>query len=121
MLQTEARAPTAKTGLVVREIEMFALATRLVHQSVLPEIRSEDETIGREVSFSHLIAVEEDLNAMIGSLDLDDPAIGGDSRAPFRAFAASKEGLRKQAEVGNPVATRRVVQTIHPRPQPRAH
>jgi hypothetical protein len=41
---------------------------------------------------------------MIGSLDLDDPAIGRDARTPFRAFAAPKEGLLEQAKVGNPIA-----------------
>ena len=98
-----ARQPP-KASLIIREIETFAFATRLVHQSVLPEIGGEDETVGREVSFSYLIAVEERLNTVIGSLDLDDSAIGHDARAPFRAFAATKKGLLEQAKVGNAIA-----------------
>ncbi len=92
-----------KFGLVFGDIEAFSHSSPFVDQPVLPEIGGEHETVGREVSFSYLIAVEQRLNAMICSLNLDDPAIGRDARAPFRTFAAPKEGLLEQAKVGNAI------------------
>lgn len=93
-----------KSKFVVREIEAFAHSSRLVQQPVLPKVRGKHETVGRQIPVPDLVAVEERLNTVIGTFDLDHTAIGRNAGPPLRTFAASEEGLLKQAKVGNTIS-----------------
>lgn len=101
-----------KLDLIFGEIEAFPHPSSFVDQPVLPKICGEHETIGREIPFSHLAAVEECLNAVIGPFDLDHSAIGRDAGTPFGVFAAPEHGLLKEAKVGNAIAPRRVMKAV---------
>jgi hypothetical protein len=79
----------------------------------LPKIGGENETVGRQVSIPYLVAGEERLDAVVGSLDLDNPAIGCNFGAPLRALAAPEKSLLEEAEVGDAVATGGVMEAIN--------
>jgi hypothetical protein len=87
----------------------------------LPEISGENETVGRQVSIAYLVAVEERLDAMVGALDLDNPAIGCNSGAPLRVLAAPEKRLLEEAEIGDAVATGGVMEAINFGPQAAAY
>lgn len=106
-----------ETGFVVGEVKPLAHRPSLVDQTVLPKVRRQNETKSRQIALPHLVAVEKCLNAVIGPFDFDNTAVGRNPGAPLRSFAAAKNGLFEQAEIGNSITARGMMKTIDLRRQ----